>query len=358
MRRIAAIAFGLLVSASLSAAQTPDAPATGATPAGGEAAPGDSGKHLTHILVLGDAIGGGLGAGLLRLTEGSGTYDVALRFNEESGIARPEVYDWAATVPKILDSNHYDVIVAMLGANDRQLIRSGEERLAFGSEAWTRAYTAQLDSLLDLFAKSGAKVIWVSPPPMRDPDYDAAVKAISDVQRSRTEAHGMNFLDLRPELSAPDGGYSDTAKDDTGAVIRIRGRDGISFFKAGNNLMAQLVLAAIESGKASAPPAGAAAVAGKGDAEPPKDAPQQRQVPLFGQTVMDAEDYTVSPEGVKANAMLLAGGGLDAQAALQTLRSIAPKGSNAERLFTFGKAAPAPSGRADDFSAPSPASGN
>ena len=72
------------------------------------------------MLVLGDAIGGGLGAGLTRVAEASGDYEVSIRFNEESGLARPEVYDWPATVPKILGSNAYDVIVVMLGANDTQ----------------------------------------------------------------------------------------------------------------------------------------------------------------------------------------------------------------------------------------------
>ena len=80
-------------------------------------------KPVTRILVLGDAIGGGLGAGLTRVAEASGEYEVSNRFNEESGLARPEVYDWTATVPKILGSNAYDVIVVMLGANDTQPIR-------------------------------------------------------------------------------------------------------------------------------------------------------------------------------------------------------------------------------------------
>ena len=43
----------------------------------------------------------------------------------------PQVYDWTATVPKILGSNAYDVIVVMLGANDTQAIRAGGTRIAF-----------------------------------------------------------------------------------------------------------------------------------------------------------------------------------------------------------------------------------
>ena len=88
---------------------------------------------------------------------------------------------------------------------------------------------------------------------MRDPEYDAAIRDIAAIQRERVEARGLTFIDMRPELSDPDGSYADTGPDDTGTVRRLRGRDGISFYKAGNNRMGQIVLAAIESGERRGP---------------------------------------------------------------------------------------------------------
>ncbi|WP_421693758.1 GDSL-type esterase/lipase family protein [Aestuariivirga sp.] len=353
MRIGALIAFALLLGLAPAQAQGVDAPAAGAPAASTDPdAPLTEEKHVNQVLVIGDAMGGGLGAGLTRVAEPGGDYDVSLRFNEESGLARPEVYDWAATVPKILESGQYDDIVVMLGANDRQTIRDGEQRLEFGTEAWSAAYKKQIDLLLDQLAASGARIVWTSPPPMKDPDYDAAMKTIAALQRERVEARGMSFLDLRPALSNPDGSYTDVMKDDTGNVTKLRGRDGISFFKAGNNLMGQLVLAAIQT-EPAAPAAAKSAVesnsAGKTDAEQ-----TQRQVPLFGQALMDQEPYTVQPEGVTANAMLIASGGLDPAAALKTLRDLARDGSGAAGLFKRGQPGPAPAGRADDFAAPAP----
>jgi len=305
-------------------------------------------SRVTRILVLGDAIGGGLGAGLTRVAEPGGGYEVSIRFNEESGLARPEVYDWVATVPKILGSNAFDVIVVMIGANDKQAIRSGDARIAFNSEGWAEAYGAQVDRLLDALAASGARLYWVSPPPMRDPEYDAAVQVIAALQSQRAAARGLQFIDMRPPFLAADGSYTDMGPDDTGTVTRLRGRDGISFYKAGNNRMGQLVLAAIESGGGQAPGLKAD---GKTDALRPED---ERQVPLFGQALMNGEIYTVQPEGVTANAVMLAGSGLDPAAALNALRDLSPAGSSAEKLFRRGDAPPAPSGRADDFAAPPP----
>lgn len=354
MRRLLPIGLALLMSIAAAAAQSPDAPVMGSS-AAGDAAPAEPAKQMTHILVLGDAIGGGVGAGLQRVSEAAGAYQVSIRFNEESGLSRPEVYDWASTLPKILAGNAYDVIVVMMGANDRQVIRAGDERLPFGSAGWAAAYKANVDGLLDLLGKSGAKVIWVSQPPMKDADYDAALRTISALQRERVEAHGMTFLDIRPLLLGADGSFAETGPDADGNTVRIRSRDGVTFFKAGNNRLGQAVLGAIEAASGRAPPA----AAGEKNAETRQQAPAHAagpQVPLFGQFMPDGDDYTVSPEGVTANAMLLAGGGLDPQSALKTLRSIAPEGSNAERLFKLGEPAEAPRGRADDFSAPPPAS--
>lgn len=294
---------------------------------------------LTRVLVLGDAIGGGLGAGLTRVAEATGKYVVSIRLNEESGLARPEVYDWTASVPKILGSRTYDVIVVMLGTNDTQPIRQDGMRIPVGTPEWAEAYGGQVDRLLSALQSSGARILWVGPPPMREAEYDAAIKDVAEIQRQRTKAEGVTFIDMRPELSGPDGAFVDSGPDDTGTVTRLRGRDGVSFYKAGNNLMGQIVLAAIESGDA-----GVSAQRAEDEVA--------AFVPLFGQVLMDGEDYTVQPEGVTANVVMLTAAGLDSAAALKALRDIAPPGSAAERLLKRGDAAVAPAGRADDFAAP------
>lgn len=362
MIRFAAIAAVLLLWALPAQAQTADMPVMGSSAASSAAEPQAPAAERTEttILSIGDAIGGGLGAGLARVTEPGGEYDVSIRFNEESGLARPEVYDWPATVPKILAGNAYDVIVVMLGANDRQMIRSGNMRYDFGTPEWTAAYTSQANLMLDQLAAAKARVIWVAPPPMKDPEYDAAMRSIAALQKELVEQRGMTYLDLRPQFTNPDGSYTDSFTDATGTVVKLRGRDGISFFKAGNNRMGELVLAAITADEV---PADAQADApasektsrldipgvNKTDSEARPDA-----VPMFGQAVMDAEPYTVQPEGVTANAILLAAGDMGPEAALKTLRDIAPTGSGAERLFKLGSPEPAPAGRADDFTAPAP----
>ncbi|MFO1121709.1 MAG: peptidoglycan-binding protein [Hyphomicrobiales bacterium] len=72
-----------------------------------------------------------LGAGLARMADPK-AYVVTNRFgNEESRPGAPRVYDWSDRLPKILESNDFDAAVVMLGSNDRQQMRDGNERYAF-----------------------------------------------------------------------------------------------------------------------------------------------------------------------------------------------------------------------------------
>ena len=335
MTRWAFAAAALLMLLAPAAAQVAEQPVMGSP-----ANPEEAAQQAGRVLVLGDALGGGLGAGLSRVAEAAGKYDVSVRFNEESGLARPEVYDWPATVSKILRSNSYGAIVVMLGANDTQPIRREDgERIPVGTPEWAEAYGERVDRMLTELAASGARIIWVGPPPMRDPQYDAAVKEIAAIQQQRAEAKGAAFIDMRPVLSAADGSYAESGPDDTGTLTRLRGRDGISFYKAGNNRMGQVVLSVLEGGEAGTLQAG-------GEEE------QASQVPIFGQLLMNGEAYAVQPEGVTANAVMLAAAGLQGEAALKALRDLAPQGSNAINLFRYGHAPAAPAGRADDFAAP------
>ena len=351
---IALIVLLALQTAGLARSQ--ETPVMGSTATVGEGLALEDGDQLVHILAVGDAVGGGLGAGLLRMGEIDGRYEVAIRFNEESGLSRPEIYDWPATLSKILETNTYDVIVVLMGVNDRQTIRDGNARYNFGSPDWIAAYTKQVDRMLDVLKASGAKVYWVSIPPMADPGYDEAMRFISNLQKERVEARGAAYVDVRPVLLTPDGQYKDSGPDENGDVRKLRGRDGISFFKLGNNVMGQEVLRALQSKAVADMKTAAAAPQTRAQVtrrvRPPRE---PRVVPIFGRLDIEGNDIAMRPEDVAVGAalMLSAGGeGLAPDKAMAMLVSIAPPDSAARRLFSEGAAGDVPKGRADDFSVP------
>ncbi len=331
MNRILAIALCLLAMTLVARAQDAD-------PLTGEAAPEVS---MTSVFVLGDALAGGLGAGMKRLTQEDPRLAVQLRYQEESGLARSELYDWPDAVSKIAASNKVDVAVVMIGSNDVRPIRTGELVHEFGTPGWIAAYSAEVDKLITSLKQSGATVHWVSLPPMASPDYDRAVAIIADLQKARAEAAQVHFIDIRKDLLNADGSYMERGPDDTGSFRKLRDRDGVHFMKVGNNKIARLVLTAldgvvIEQGEAGQPVVGEVAPVA------PSEAPVPGTGPIFGQMASAGIVNVIRPASpAKTGNLAAAAGSLDAGLAPDT---------SAQRLFVKGQAPPSQPGRFDDFS--------
>jgi hypothetical protein len=302
-----------------------------------------------RILVIGDALGGGLGAGLSRMAEPEPRFEIVNRFQETSGIARPEVYDWTASLPKIMEGKEFNAVVVLLGANDRQAIREGDFRLVFNTPEWTAAYEARIDELLDVLKTAGVKVFWVAIPPMGDAKYEADMKVVAALQKQEVLGKGQVYVDLRSAFLTPDGEYTDKGPDETGEVRKLRSRDGIAFFKQGNNRFGQLLLAEIKrvigAGQIETTPA----VTPKVDLPSPEIA----VVPLFVQDNGDGSFVAFQPDEklISELAKVVAG---DIVVKAISRSDIVP-GSEAEKLFILGQAQPAPAGRFDDFSYVKPA---
>jgi uncharacterized protein len=321
-----------------------------------------------NILVVGDALAGGLGAGMTRMAETQPRIAILNRFKENSGLVRSEVYDWPEAVAKIVAAKPVEAIVVLVGLNDRQEIRDGNVRYVFRSPEWVARYEATIDRLLDAASSNKAKIFWVGMPPMADAVFDADMKFLSDLQRQRVVAKGGEYLELRSVFAAPDGSYIDRGPDDTGADRKLRARDGITFMRQGNNRLGQVVLNAVlaklDNG-ATTTPAEAGAVPEAAVESPPAAAQAQgvtivTEAPSFGQAGLDGEDITFRADTVQMNkpdaisvAQRTAG-----QTKLPGLREsfVARKGSQAEKLLGAGEITAAPAGRFDDFAAPAPPS--
>lgn len=302
-----------------------------------------------RILVIGDALGGGLGAGLSRMAEAEPRFEIVNRFQETSGLARPEVYDWPASLPKIMEGKEFDAVVVLLGAYDRQAIREGDFRLVFNTPEWKAAYEARIDELLDLLNAAGLKVFWVAIPPMGDAKYEADMKIVAALQKQEVLGNGHVYVDLRSAFLTPDGEYTDKGPDETGEVSRLRSRDGIAFLRLGNNRFGQLLLAEIKRVIGTGQIEPAPQISPKGDLPPPEVA----VVPLFGQDNGDGTFVAFQPDEklISELAKVVAG---DIIVKAISRSDIVP-GSEAEKLFILGQAQPAPAGRFDDFSYVKPA---
>lgn len=334
----------------------------------GETAIGEETRK--RILVIGDGLAGGLGAGMSRMLEEQSGFEILNRFNKSSGLARREVYDWSAAIKKIVATKPVDAVVVLVGVNDRQEIRQGNFRFVFKSPDWVQGYQANVDGVIEAVAAAQAKLYWVSIPPMADTAFDADMQYISSLHRERVAKSKGQYIDVRQFFVTPDGAYVDRGPDEAGVERKLREGDGVSFMRKGNNRFGQLVLAAINTLGSDTVPASPDAIdepTKKPEGAAPIAADAQgvtvvTEPPSFGQTGLDGETITFRADTLSAPTPQQRSVAQRTDGQLPVTESAnqvqAKAGSNAEKLLVQGVASPAPAGRFDDYTVAAPAVAN
>jgi hypothetical protein len=324
---------------------------------------------MTRILIIGDALAGGLGNGIMRMAETDSSIVVVNRFNEVSGLARVELFDLSSALSKIVAANPADAVVVHVGVNDRQDIRGVGGRLKFRSPEWEAAYTSNVDRLVNAVKAANARLYWVSLPPMGDQRFDEDMQYIAAIHRARVTALGENYVDVRSSFLGADGKYAERGPDDTGANRKIRARDGIAFMRVGNNRFGQLVLAALMKVEKAVPTSPTALTPQTQTPTTPTGlfigppAPPVAQstpaltvaatpAPEFGQLGLDGQPITFRPEIALAPVPQLPSAPKPEVPLVVEKGPIAKPGSQAAKLFKEGAPLTAPSGRFDDYAEP------
>ncbi len=334
-------------------------------------------KSKYEVFVLGDSIAAGMWAGLRRVSSGNRRLSFKGRYKEESGFARPDRYDWNSAIEKLVTSQNIDIAIVMLGANDRQNFRAEAGTFQFGSDEWLTSYRQALDTFFGHLKRSGAAVYVAGLPPMAQPAYDRAAKFISNIQREQAEKLGIKYIPVRKAFTNDKDEFVWRGPDITGAVRRLRAKDGIHFYKRGNNKLASILLEVVkkdleEAGKNVAPEAAKAVVAvtvedgaaETPEAESPEAAVDTSNFPTFGQEG-ELEPLAINPpEQAQASRQTAAGSPAvsprtsyqpvieDVGQAFETIRQSTQPSSPAGAAFWRGILPEPVKNRADDHSWP------
>jgi hypothetical protein len=300
-------------------------------------------KETYQIFVFGDSLAGGLMSGMTRVAAGDQTLSINGRFKEDSGLARPEFYDWNEAVPRIAQSNAVDIAVIMIGSNDAQSIRDGTLRYALGTPEWATAYAGEIRKIVGHLKTEGAAVYWVELPGMSQAAYDDSIKQISAIQAAEAKTLGIKFIEVRKHFAKADGSYTDSGPDINGTVVRLRSRDGVHFLRDGNTRLGAMVLDLIRKDIAANGGAKSAETAGESG-------------PAFGQTggadaiTLDTAQ-NAGPGAVALPKVDSAGTVMPSQQPhnLADLARMAGEGSSAQALFAKGQPPKPEPGRFDDF---------
>jgi lysophospholipase L1-like esterase len=202
-----------------------------------------------RVLVVGDSLGVDIGGPLADTLAATGVVGVAVDAHVDTGLARPDYFDWPGELQADLGRYHPQAVVVFLGANDPQNMVQGGSALAFGSPAWDAAYATRVGQFMAEATGAGARVLWVGMPPMQDQALDSEMQQLDALYQAQAAAHpGVTFLSSWTVLGTPQGAYAEYLPDATGSPVAVREPDGTHISPGGATRLSQAVVAAMDRG--------------------------------------------------------------------------------------------------------------
>jgi hypothetical protein len=322
-------------------------------------------QETYQLFVFGDSLAAGLFSGMSRMAEGDLRIAIDGRFKDDSGLARPEFYDWAAALPTMHERREIDIAVILLGSNDGQDIRSISGPIQFSTPEWASTYAQRVDDIIKLLKDRKIAIYWVELPPMGPAPLEAEAAFVATIQRDRALREKTRYVETRKIFSDVSGRYTDQGTDIAGKATRLRSRNGIHFLKSGNNKLAMLVLEAIRRDIAIADGKVARAFVSPHTDFPAAEPPAEQPIvplPIFGQMAGSKEEASltlITADPQWASAVLAITGGQSKGDAISTpqtvisaLKAKVTPQSSAGLLLFEGRWPKARKGRYDDFSWP------
>ncbi len=202
------------------------------------------------VLIVGDSVGLDLGQPLVNTLASYGDATVYLDGRIDTGLSRPDYFNWPAELQVDLTNQQPNLVVMMIGANDPQGLVTPDGSLRFGQAGWDAAYSARVAAFIAEANGVGAHVLWVGMPPMQDPGLDAALVHLNDlvqIQVTQVKDHGASYLASTPSLGDKKGAYAAFLPDISGAEVNVRTPDGIHLTPGGGARLAAAVAGAVQS---------------------------------------------------------------------------------------------------------------
>ncbi|HEX8165784.1 MAG TPA: DUF459 domain-containing protein [Beijerinckiaceae bacterium] len=188
----------------------------------------------SYVVVFGDALAELVAQGLDSALEDAEDIGVEKKTRADSGLVRPDVHDWPKAIQEYLNGGQkVTYAVVMLGSNDRQAIREGDNTIDPLSDRWKEIYRQRIDDVVKVFTDRKIPLIWVGTPPVRNERASADFLAINDLYRDRVQKAGGIYVDIWPGFVDDQNRYSPTGPDVEGQVVRLRTADGVYFTRAG-----------------------------------------------------------------------------------------------------------------------------
>ncbi len=213
-------------------------------------------KHPLRVYIGGDSLIIVPGESLLRAM-GSRVYKQVEPANPvdghvSTGLERPDVFNWFQRIQQVMKKDHPNVVVVAFGANDDHSymtgLPSGVSIGDFGSPAWIKEYRRRVGGFMDTVIRNGGFIIYLGMPIVSSPSESHDFDLINRIlyQEAKKRPNGAEYVDTWFKFADPQtGGYTEYLKNANGDLIKVRSNDGVHFEPAGGDIIARLVLKAL-----------------------------------------------------------------------------------------------------------------
>jgi hypothetical protein len=184
-------------------------------------------KPIT-ILDVGDSLGEDLGIGLEDTLGTSPIVHVVQAAVGDTGLARPDYYNWPAHLAADLAKYHPQLVTILVGGNDAQSFDADNQVVVFGSTLWHTIYTGRVAVMMSEVLKAHARLLWVGLPIMANTTFAASMATLNAIYKSEAALHrGVEFMPTWSLFSNSEGQFSTYLTNSSGQSVLARDPDGI-----------------------------------------------------------------------------------------------------------------------------------
>lgn len=215
--------------------------------------PAFSPTHPLRVYIGGDSLVIVPGESLLRAMGGKVYKPIdSVDGHVATGLERPDVYNWFDRIRKVMKKDKPNVVVVAFGANDDHSymtgLRPGQSIGDFGSPAWRKEYARRVGGFMDTVIRAGGFIVYIGMPIVSSSsesrDFDLMNGIIN--KEALRRPHGALYLDTYLRFADPKtGGYQEYLPNASGGLVKVRSGDGVHFEPAGGDIIARLVLKAL-----------------------------------------------------------------------------------------------------------------
>jgi hypothetical protein len=204
-------------------------------------------EHPLKVWLAGDSLMGAISDSLGGVFSHDPRLAVSIDFRIGTGLARPDVFNWADRFQQQMIAVNPDVVVLTFGTNDDQDMSRDGHRVALGSADWQATYAQRVDQILSIVGNGTRQVIWLGIPAVRRARLNHTKDIINQIIKEAVVGRsGVSYLDTGSVLNTPAGAYTTFLIGSGGKPVAVRAADGIHLTPSGANRVTPLILAPIQ----------------------------------------------------------------------------------------------------------------